>query len=46
MQWLIDSGIESLGHRKICLQPAYKKIGIKVNPHFEYGHCAVAEFDK
>lgn len=46
MQWLIDSGIENLGHRKICLQPAYKKIGIKINPHFDYGHCAVAEFDK
>lgn len=46
MQWLIDSGIESLGHRKICLQPAYKKIGIKVNPHFEFSNCAVAEFDR
>lgn len=46
MQWLIDSGVENLGHRKICLLPAYKKIGVKVNTHFEYGHCAVAEFDK
>jgi len=44
MQWLIDSGIESLGHRRICLLPVHHKIGIKVNTHYEYGHCAVAEF--
>lgn len=46
MQWLVDSGIASLGHRNICLLPAYRKIGIKINTHFEYGHCAVAEFSK
>lgn len=46
MQWLIDSGVESLGHRRMCLLPAYRKIGIKVNPHFEYPYCAVAEFSK
>lgn len=46
MQWLIDSGVASLGHRKTCLLPAYKKMGIKVNPHFEYGNCAVAEFSR
>lgn len=46
LQWLIDSGIETLGHRRICLLPAHHKIGIKVNPHFEYGHCSVAEFSK
>lgn len=44
MQWLIDSGVESLGHRKICLAAGYHKIGIKINPHFEYPSCAVAEF--
>ena len=46
MQWLIDSGIETLGHRKICLLPAHHKIGIKVNTHFEYGYCAVIELAK
>ncbi|MBL0359224.1 MAG: hypothetical protein IPP72_21200 [Chitinophagaceae bacterium] len=46
MQWLIDSGIETLGHRRICLLPAHHKIGIKVNAHFEYGYCTVAEFAK
>ena len=46
MQWLIDSGIETLAHRNICLLPAHHKIGIKVNTHYEYGHCSVAEFTK
>jgi hypothetical protein len=46
LQWLIDSGIENLGHRNICLAPAFIKIGVKVNPHPEYGHCAVAEFSR
>lgn len=43
MQWLIDSGVSSLGHRKTCLSPLYRKTGIKINTHFEYGHCAVME---
>lgn len=46
MQWLIDSGVTSLGHRKTCLSPLYRKAGIKVNTHFEYGHCAVLELTK
>ncbi len=46
MQWLIDSGIENVGHRKICLLPAHHKIGVKINTHFDFGHCAVAELDK
>lgn len=44
MQWLIDSGIPNLGHRKICLNPAYSLTGIKVGPHYEYRNCAVGEF--
>lgn len=44
LQWLIDSGIESLGHRSMCLLPVHHKIGIKVNEHFEFPSCAVAEF--
>lgn len=44
LQWLIDSGVASLGHRKICLNPNYTLTGIKVGPHFEYRQCAVGEF--
>lgn len=44
LQWLFDRGVSSLGHRMICLDPKYKKIAIKAEPHFQYGHCAVAEF--
>lgn len=43
-QWLFDRGVSSLGHRKICLDPKYKKIAIKAESHFQYNHCAVAEF--
>ena len=44
LQWLIDSGIANLGHRKICLNPTYTMTGIKAGPHYEYGNCAVGEF--
>jgi len=44
LEWLIDSGISSLGHRKNCLNSRYKKTGISIAPHAEYGNCAVAEF--
>ncbi len=43
LQWLIDSGVESLAHRRLCLLPAYRKAGIKVNTHFEYAYCSVLE---
>lgn len=46
MQWLIDSGVESLAHRKMCLLPAYRKAGIRVAPHFEYSFCSVLELGK
>lgn len=44
LQLLIDSGVESLGHREICLDKAYKLVGISANQHFKYKHCAVLEF--
>jgi uncharacterized protein YkwD len=44
IEWLIDSGISKLGHRKNCLNPAYKKTGVKITTHFQYGHCSVGEF--
>lgn len=46
LQWLIDSGVESLAHRRMCLLPAYRKAGIKVNTHFEYAFCTVLELGK
>lgn len=46
LQWLIDSGVPSLAHRRLCLQPTYRKAGIKVNPHFEYNFCSVLELGK
>ena len=44
MEWLIDSGVASLGHRKNCLNSRFGKTGISIAPHREYGKCAVAEF--
>jgi uncharacterized protein YkwD len=44
LQWLIDAGVSSLGHRKICLDAKYSRIGVKTASHKEYDVCAVAEF--
>ncbi len=44
LEWLIDSGVSSLGHRKNCLNIRFGKMGISIAPHKEYGKCAVAEF--
>lgn len=41
---LIDEGVPSLGHRTICLDEAYKKIGVSIQPHKEYGVNAVLDF--
>jgi len=44
LEWLIDSGVASLGHRKNCLNSRYTKTGISIAPHKTYKQCAVAEF--
>jgi len=44
LEWLIDSGIATLGHRKNCLNSNYNRSGISIAPHASYGSCAVAEF--
>lgn len=46
MQMLIDHNIESLGHRKNCLNPSYTKIGLALHSHTEWGHCCVIELMK
>jgi hypothetical protein len=43
MQMLIDHNIESLGHRKNCLNPRYSKIGLALHTHTEWGHCCIIE---
>lgn len=43
MQWLIDDGVESLGHRINCLNGSYTKIGLSIHPHTVYKICAVAD---
>ena len=44
MQWLIDDKVASLGHRKICLDPKYSKIGPAYHTHTKWGTCCVSEF--
>lgn len=44
LEWLIDCGIATLGHRKNCLNKLYGGIGVKMDTHFEYVKCAVGEF--
>ena len=44
LQLLIDRGVPSLGHREICLDPYYAKIGLSLHPHKQYGTCAVLDF--
>jgi hypothetical protein len=43
MQWLLDDGVPSLGHRNIVLDPTYNKIGLSVHAHKKWETCAVAE---
>lgn len=44
LQWLIDDGITSLGHRKNCLEKRFIKIGLSCAKHKKWDTCAVAEF--
>ncbi|WP_291726690.1 CAP domain-containing protein [Bernardetia sp.] len=46
MQLLIDSGVPSLGHRKICLDGRYKTLGVSVQPHKTYRFNSVLDFGK
>ena len=43
LQLLIDDRVTSLGHRKICLDARYSKIGVSVSSHKEWGTCAVLD---
>jgi hypothetical protein len=43
LSFLIDEGVSSLGHRKICMD-RYKKIGVSIQPHTGYRYTAVLDF--
>lgn len=44
LQLLVDEGVESLGHRKICLDKSYIGLGVSINEHPIYGKCCVLDF--
>ena len=44
LQWLIDHNVPSLGHREVCLDETYTKIGLSIHSHKREGTCAVADF--
>jgi uncharacterized protein YkwD len=41
---LIDQGVSSLGHRKICLSPSYTELGVSIQPHKTYSSNTVLDF--
>jgi len=41
LQLLIDHGVPSLGHRKICLDPSYTKVGAGEYAHKAHETCTV-----
>jgi uncharacterized protein YkwD len=44
LQFLIDDGVPSLGHREILLASWVHKVGISIKPHKSYGKNAVLDF--
>jgi uncharacterized protein YkwD len=46
MQLLIDDDVPSLGHRIICLDNDYRKVGVSVQPHKIYDVVAVLNFNR
>jgi uncharacterized protein YkwD len=43
---LIDHDVPSLGHRLVCLDNGYTKIGVSVQPHKEWDVVAVLNFNR
>jgi hypothetical protein len=46
LQLLIDHDVPSLGHRKICLNEAYVKVGASIQSHKIYESCCVVDFKR
>lgn len=44
-QLLIDEGVESLGHRELCLARGFESIGVKINEHKTYEFFAILDFN-
>lgn len=44
LQLLIDNGVPSLGHRKICFSEGYSRVGISIRKHQKYGVNCVLDF--
>lgn len=44
IELLIDQGIPSLGHRKICLDVSFSELGVSMQPHKVYGVNTVLDF--
>ena len=46
IQLLVDAGVPSLGHRKICLDNSMCNIGINIQLHAKYEYCCVLDFKR
>ena len=46
MQLLIDDDVPSLGHRIICLDKEYTRVGVSVQPHKNWDVVAVLNFNR
>ena len=46
LQLLIDQDVPSLGHRGICLDDEFAKVGISIKPHSYYNYCCVLDFKR
>ncbi len=46
LQLLIDHNVPSLGHREICLDGAYGKVGLSIQPHTVNKYCGVLDFER
>lgn len=44
MSFLIDDGVQSLGHRRICLSSSYSVVGVSKQAHKTYGTNTVLDF--
>ena len=44
LQLLIDHGVPSLGHRKICLSDKYSLVGATISTHLTYRFTSVLDF--
>lgn len=41
---LIDEDVPSLGHRKAILNPDFRRVGVAIAPHIDYGENCVMDF--